>query len=161
MAAGAQLKVQWNEKAGPAANARRELPRLAAAFFSEVRSALARHPRPENLHPLRVRGKRLRYSLELFRPCYGPGLEERIEALKKLQDVLGDVNDPVAALRTIRKVMRPSRQRAAVERFASARAAEKAKAFHEHWRTVFDAPGRERWWTGYLAREAHAPLKER
>lgn len=159
MAGRGQPKVKWREKAGPASNARRELPRLVAAFFTDLRAALARKPRPENLHPLRVRAKHLRYSLELFRPCYGPGLEERIEALKKLQDVLGDVNDPVAARATIGDVMRPGRRRTAIERFATARAAEKAKLFHEHWKTVFDAPGRERWWTGYLAREAHAPEK--
>ena len=157
MAAREKRKIEWDEKAGPAANASRELPRLVAAFFDEVRTILAGNPRPERLHPLRVRGKRLRYSLELFRPCYGPGLEERIEALKAVQDALGDVNDPLASRAAIRKVMRTSPRRAAVERFAARRAGEKAKVFLEHWRTVFDAPGREQWWTGYLAREARPP----
>jgi len=157
MAPQKQRKAQWDEKAGPAENAMRELPWIVAAYFNEVRTALARNPRAERLHPLRVSGKRLRYSLELFRPCYGPGLEERIEALKKVQDLLGDVNDPVAARSTIRKVMRPSKLRTRVERHAAARAAEKARIFREHWKTVFDAPGREQWWTGYLAHEAHAP----
>jgi CHAD domain-containing protein len=150
-------KVEWDEKAGAAANARRELPRSVAAFFAEGRAALAANVRPERLHPLRVSGKRLRYSLELFEPCYGPGLQERLDALKQVQDALGDLQDAVASRRTIRKLMRPSRQRATLERLASTRAAEKAKAFREHWEKVFDARGRERWWTGYLAREAKDP----
>jgi CHAD domain-containing protein len=157
MARRVKWGVKWNGRAGVAANARSELPKLAQAWFAEIRAVLAGNPRPAGLHPLRVSSKRLRYSLELFRPCYGPGLEERIEALKQVQDLLGQVNDPVAALAQIRKAMRPSRQRTQVERLAGARAAERAAAFRKHWREVFDAPGQEEWWTGYLAREAHTP----
>ncbi len=154
------MGVKWNGRAGVAANARSELPKLAQAYFAEIRAVLGGNPRPTSLHPLRVSGKRLRYSLELFRPCYGPGLEERIEALKKVQDLLGQVSDPVAALAQIRKAMRPSRQRTQVERLAGARAAQKAAAFRKHWREVFDAPGQEEWWTGYLSREAHTPVRK-
>jgi CHAD domain-containing protein len=160
MARRVKWRVKWNGRAGVAANARRELPKLAEAYFAEIRAVLAGNPRPARLHPLRVSGKRLRYSLELFRPCYGPGLEERIGALKKVQDLLGQVNDPLAALARIQHAMRPSRLRTQVERLAAARAAEKAKLFRKHWREVFDAPGQEEWWTGYLAREAHTPTRK-
>lgn len=156
-AGDARLQMKWDDEAGVAANARSELPKLALAFFAQVREVLAGNPRPARLHPLRVSGKRLRYSLDLFRPCYGPGLGERIDALKQVQDLLGQVNDLVASLALIRKSMRPSRLRSQVERFAGRRAAEKAKEFRGHWQREFDAPGREEWWTGYLAREAHAP----
>jgi CHAD domain-containing protein len=149
--------VQWDDDAGVAANAREQLPKLVQTHFALVRQVLAGNPGPDRLHPLRVSGKRLRYWLELFRPCYGPGLEERIEELKQVQDLLGEVNDSVAALGLIQKVMRQSRQRTHVEQLATARAAGKAKAFRAHWQNVFDAPGREGWWTSYLAREAHAP----
>ncbi|HTX35253.1 MAG TPA: CHAD domain-containing protein [Bryobacteraceae bacterium] len=160
MARDAKPHVKWDDEAGVAANARSELPKLAQAFFAEVREVLAGNPRLARLHPLRVSGKRLRYSLDLFRPCYDAGLEERIEALKQVQDLLGQVNDLVASVALIRKSMRPSRLRTQVERFAGRRAAEKAKAFREHWGREFDAPGREEWWTGYLAREAHAPERK-
>jgi len=150
-------KVKWDDEAGVAANARTELPRLVAVYFAQVRRLLAGNPRPARLHPLRVSGKRLRYSLELFRPCYGPGLEERLDALKQVQDILGEVNDSVAGLAVIQQVMRRSPQRSKVERFALKRSSEKARAFRAHWQRVFDAEGREEWWTGYLAREAHAP----
>jgi len=155
-----KLAVQWDDSTGVAANARSELPKLAQAFFEQVRQVLAGNPRPARLHPLRVSGKRLRYSLDLFRPCYGPGLEERIDALRRVQDLLGQVNDSVASLTLIRKSMRPSRLRTRLERFAGRRAAEQARSFRQHWQGEFDAPGREEWWTGFLAREAHAPERK-
>jgi CHAD domain-containing protein len=159
MVLDSKMAVKWDDEAGVAANARNELPKLAQAYFAQVRRVLAENPRPARLHLIRVSGKRLRYSLELFRPCYGPGLEERIEALKQVQDLLGQVNDSVVSLAVIRRAMRKSRLRSRVERFAAKRAAEKANAFRAHWQGEFDAPGREEWWSGYLAREAHAPGK--
>jgi CHAD domain-containing protein len=152
-----RLEVKWDDNAGVAANARGELPKLAQAYFAQVREVLAGNPGPARLHPLRVSGKKLRYALDLFRPCYGSGLEERIEALKLVQDLLGQVNDSVVSLGRIQKAMRKSRLRSQVERFAVKRAAQKAEAFRLHWQREFDAPGREEWWTGYLAREAHDP----
>ncbi|MEI9973986.1 MAG: CHAD domain-containing protein [Ignavibacteriota bacterium] len=51
------------------------------------------------LHVIRLATKRVRYTLELFRPCYGPGLELRITSLQRLQQLLGEVNDCAAAER--------------------------------------------------------------
>ncbi len=49
---------------------------------------------PENLHALRLRTKNLRYALEVFAPCFGPALRERVyPQLAAFQDVLGGVND--------------------------------------------------------------------
>ena len=97
-------RIEWDEKAGVLPNARRELPRLVAAYFSRVREVLAEDGSPRKLHRLRLASKRLRYTLELFRPCYPAGLEERLDALKKLQDWLGEVNDAVASARLLRGV---------------------------------------------------------
>jgi len=149
--------VKWDDEASVAPNARKELPRLAEAYFAEVSRVLAANPAPARLHPLRVAGKRLRYWLELFRPCYGPGLDERLEKLKQVQDLLGQVNDSVAGLAMIRKTVRRSRLRTEVERFAAKRADEKATAFRAYWEQEFAAQGRREWWTEYLAREAHKP----
>src|SRR6516165_10747055 len=89
-------KIKWNERRSIAINARLLLPRLVSEYFDEVRRFLAGDREPEQLHRMRLAAKRLRYTLELFRRCYGPALEQRIAALKKLQDSLGDVNDAVA-----------------------------------------------------------------
>jgi CHAD domain-containing protein len=155
-------KITWREQTGPAENARLRLPKLAKNYFLEVRKVMAEDPTPADLHPLRLASKHFRYALELFRPCYAAGLEERIEALKQVQDLLGDCNDAVASQALLDKVLRPRHaERTRVRKFLEARAAEKAEAFRKHWIEEFDADGREEWWTGYLMRSARPPSKEK
>ena len=152
MARAYQLK--WDMRTGAAANARRQLPPLVSAYFAQVREFLAEDPAPGELHELRLASKRLRYTLELFRPCYPPALEERLEALKLLQDLLGQVNDAVASGRLLEADLK---RRPTLRRFLEERAAEKAAEFVRHWKRTFDAPGQESWWTEFLAGKAHAP----
>lgn len=141
--------IVWNQRAGVAANARRVLPPMVSAYFSSVREFLAKDPAPKELHTLRLSSKRLRYTLELFRPCYPAVLEERIAALKKLQDWLGDVNDAVASAELLRE---PLKRQPKLRKFFQQRADAKAEGFTRHWNDTFDAPGREAWWTSFLAR---------
>ena len=148
----------WDERTGAAANAHRELPLLAASFFAQVRALLAEDPSPAKLHRLRLLTKRLRYTLELFRPCYGPAIETRLAALRRIQQSLGEVNDSAAAGRLLSQAMSAaSPQRARILRYLEERAALKAQEFRKDWAEVFDAPGQERWWTTYLARHARTP----
>ena len=148
----------WDERTGAAANAHRELPLLAASFFAQVRALLAENPSPAKLHRLRLLTKRLRYTLELFRPCYGPAIETRLAALRRIQQSLGEVNDSAAAGRLLSQAMSAaSPQRARILRYLEERAAVKAQEFRKDWAEVFDAPGQERWWTTYLARHARTP----
>jgi CHAD domain-containing protein len=44
-------------------------------------------------HAMRIDAKRLRYCVETFAPCFGPGLEELYPMLKGLQDELGELHD--------------------------------------------------------------------
>ena len=151
-------RVAWEERAGAAVNARRELPHLAASYFARVRALLADDPSAPRLHRLRLLTKRLRYTLELFRPCYGPGLDTRLAALRRIQQSLGEVNDSAAAGRLLsRSMSAASPQRARMLHFLEERAAAKAEEFRKDWSEVFDAPGQERWWTTYLARHARTP----
>jgi CHAD domain-containing protein len=148
-------KPEWDESSGAVANARTVLPKLVEEYFLLGREVLAGELPPPEFHELRLASKKLRYTLELFKGCYGPGLGERIEGLKKLQQMLGDINDTVAAERTIAGVLvaETPESRRAVE-FLRKLGAERAATFRKHWSAVFDAPGRERWWTEYLARQA-------
>jgi hypothetical protein len=103
------------------------------------------------LHRLRLASKKIRYTLELFRPCYGAaGFDARLKALKDVQTSLGDVNDAVAASRLIATLMPHSPSRYALRAFLKERAAKKAEEFGAHWTERFDAPGQERWWTDFL-----------
>jgi len=151
------LQIEWMPRAEAADNARTRLPKLVAAYFAEGRKLLASNPAPAQLHALRLATKKVRYTLELFKSCYDAGLNERISALKSLQQMLGEINDTVAAEPTIEAALgarTPEMEK--VARFLRERGKVKANEFKRHWTKVFDAPGQERWWTTYLARPAGA-----
>ena len=147
-------EMKWDKRAGVAANARRQLPPMVTAYFASVREFLADDAPPPRLHGVRLASKRLRYTLELFRPCYPTGLEERLDALKKLQDGLGDVNDAVASASLLRGELK---RQPKVRRFLEDRAVEKAAQVVRYWKETFDAEGREAWWTDFLAHHARTP----
>ncbi len=141
----------WNERSGAAVNARRRLPRMMSEYFAEVRDALADKQSPAHLHRIRLASKKVRYTLELFRPCYGAvGFDARLKALKDVQTSLGDVNDAVAVSRLLATLMPHSPGRHALRALLKQRAAKKAEEFRAHWTERFDAPGQERWWTDFL-----------
>lgn len=52
-------------------------------------------PTPEQLHDLRISGKRLRYSAESLREFYPDRLALLIDLLKRNQDLLGEIQDCV------------------------------------------------------------------
>jgi CHAD domain-containing protein len=151
--------ARWDARGAAAANARRELPRVVTAYFARVRELLADRPPPRKLHAIRLATKRLRYTLELFRPCYGPGLDTRLAALRHIQQVLGEVNDCASTERWIGQAMKPSPMRVGIAKFLTARGAAQAQVFHDAWTNVFDAPGQELWWTRYLSRHARTPAR--
>jgi CHAD domain-containing protein len=149
------FQIEWAANAEAAENARTRLPKLLTAYFAEGRKLVEDNPAPADLHALRLATKKVRYTLELFRSCYGAGLNARISVLKSLQQMLGDINDTVAAERTIEAAL--GSRTPEVEKVASflrGRGEAKANAFKRHWKESFDAPGQERWWTNYLARRA-------
>jgi len=134
--------------------ARRILPPMAARYFALGRELCAREAAaPAQMHAFRLATKRLRYTLELFRRCYGPAMEKRLEELRAIQTYLGDLNDCDVARRLAEQVAPPaSRDRRRFERYLGERALKKASGFRRRWREAFDAPGRERAWRAYLAR---------
>ena len=141
----------WNPRASAAANARRHLPAIMRDYFAQVRELLAANPVPAELHAIRLATKRIRYTLELFRSCYGRGMTRRLGMLQRLQQLLGEINDCAAAERLIGSLVGPSSARQRVLTFLRRRAAAKAAALRREWRANFDGPGREHWWLQYLA----------
>jgi len=150
-------QVAWNPRWSPTRNASRQLPTIVRAYFAEVRQLLATDPPPAELHRIRLATKRIRYTLELFRPCYGPGLEIRLAALQRLQKVLGEVNDCAASERLISGLIAAGAARTRVQNFLQRRALAKAEELRQEWHDTFDAPGREQWWLQYLATRARVP----
>ncbi|MBI3665341.1 MAG: CHAD domain-containing protein [Acidobacteria bacterium] len=74
-------------------NAARMLPRLAQELLDAGDRAIARGYAAKRLHPLRILSKRFRYSLEFFRPCFGPAMDSYLTQVKDLQQSLGELND--------------------------------------------------------------------
>lgn len=74
------------------ANARRVLAVRIAEFYSF--EPVVPHPElSEALHDLRISAKRLRYTLELFRPQFGKAGDRQIERVKAVQEALGTLHD--------------------------------------------------------------------
>ncbi len=141
--------IRWLGTRSASANAAARLPRLAAEFFAAGRGLAAAESGPEEAHLFRIRTKRLRYTLELFRPCYGRGLVTRLNSLREIQQCLGEMND----LATIHRLSR----RPAVEAQMDSRMAAKIEEFRGLWRERFDREGQERRWILYLRTPLHSP----
>jgi len=156
MARKSGTKPKWGPKdEDAAANAGRELPILVSTYFADTRQVLAKRRTADTLHKLRIAGKKLRYTLELFRPLYPAGLEERLDELKKLQDWLGSAHDVAAAREIIGK--RALQDHAEIAEYLDKREAAQAAGFTRYWKKTFDAKGQEAWWTDFLAQEARPP----
>lgn len=150
-----QVKIRWDTSRTVAQNASDKLPELARGFFETGRKLAAADSSFEALHRFRLLTKRFRYALELFRPCYGPGLAARIEALRMLQQDLGEIND-CAATRDLlleRDDLEPA-QRDWLAGNLKMLAAIRVSKFRRHWQDEFSPPAREGWWTNYLTRFA-------
>jgi len=155
-------RVTWNESASGADNARRHLPAIVAAYFAQGRELLAGKMKPSDLNGLRRSTGRLRYTIELFRSCYGPGLRARIAMLQRIQQVLGEVNDCAAAARMLADYSKKnSPQRERLSRFLEQRNMERIAEFRRIWMQEFDAPGQERAWSVYLARHTRRAVRQR
>lgn len=136
-----------------AANAREVLPKMARKYFQAGRDALSAKRSPDDLHGFRLQTKRFRYTLELFRPVYGPQLDRYLKALRELQGTLGKVSDYQA----IQRVVHDDRLLQAEIRLALKR---KGKDLRHEWR-AFDSEGELKRWRTYLAGEHSKPRAPR
>lgn len=74
------------------ADARRRMARRAERLRTAVESAAGLYL-PDRLHVVRIAVKKLRYSMELAREMSGSKATAQIDTLKKMQDLLGRMND--------------------------------------------------------------------
>jgi CHAD domain-containing protein len=82
----AQAGVTYREVARRTITARlKEVEKLSAGLY---------HPlKIKPLHRIRIAAKRLRYALELFEPCWGPGISIFAKKIAALQSSLGELHD--------------------------------------------------------------------
>jgi CHAD domain-containing protein len=154
----AKKKLLWDKSASASSNARVRLPAMLEGYFDQGRKLMERSSSSVGpMHPFRLETKALRYTLELFRPCYGPGLEGFLLSLRRIQDCLGALND-YATTRDLIAARLPKHapEREKVDRVLAARAKRKAMEFRRYWRQTFDKPGEDRRWMNYTSRPRKA-----
>src|ERR1700682_1410987 len=86
-------RMKWKPSRSVIENASSVLPKLVEKYFKSGRTAADGKRSPKELHRFRFRTKQFRYSLELFRPVYGPSLDRRLNSLRGLQAALGKLSD--------------------------------------------------------------------
>ena len=144
-----KTKFRWNERKDAVENAKTVLPKLVKEYLSLGRKAAGDKVSESKLHQFRLATKRFRYTLEIFVPIYGPGLEARLKRIRLVQDVLGELQDchAVGAMDAIKK---HSRMREWLKR----QAAKKKIEFQRLWAREFGGLNTERNWVAYLQRYA-------
>src|SRR5438874_1427315 len=68
---------------------------LLSGLVRELEEAARQDPGDdEQLHRVRILGKRLRYAMEVFASCFAPPFRDQLyPAVEALQEILGHVND--------------------------------------------------------------------
>ncbi|MGQ0842467.1 CHAD domain-containing protein [Actinokineospora sp.] len=106
-------------------------------------AALGEDPPDDNLHALRIQGKRLRYAAELAAPGAKKAIKELVKATKSFQDTLGDHQDAVLAEETIRRLVNELGDGATIDVvFVAGRLVERERARkadrRSRWRSAVD-----------------------
>ena len=74
-------------------NARLAVPNMMDDFLGHTARVIG-HPRLKNeLHQMRLAGKKLRYAMEVFVAAFGKDFESYLEEIKHLLDVMGRIHD--------------------------------------------------------------------
>ena len=69
----------------------------ARSTNSQTRGRRRHRARGAELHAVRIRAKRLRYTAEFFEPAYGKPAQRLVERVVALQDLLGNLQDGVVS----------------------------------------------------------------
>jgi CHAD domain-containing protein len=84
----------------PATPAKQALRPLLSKSWKRLRKRVAKldsDPAPVDLHPVRIRAKHVRYAAEVVTPLYGDAARRLARATRRVQQVLGELQDTVVA----------------------------------------------------------------
>ncbi|MBI3281809.1 MAG: CHAD domain-containing protein [Acidobacteria bacterium] len=140
--------MKWDDKLTLDRNLRVILPEVAREWHDTGQKAIAPGTTWDDMHDFRLHTKRMRYTLELFRPAYGPGLDKHLKSLRKLQQLLGRMNDTI----TTHALLAERPEFDALLPRLDRRAARQRVEVRAYWRRNFadEAPASR--WIDYLAR---------
>ncbi len=140
--------------------ARALLPPLAAEFFKAGRKTALKGS-AERFHAFRLAAKRFRYTLEVFRPFYGPVYEKRLEQVREIQSLLGKRQDCAVTAALLRPLASIDPAIGTVLSHVEHRGASLENEFLEFWHHQFDAAGEVLLWQRYLSRRPPTSNHER
>jgi len=96
--AAATVASVRNSRSGPGYLIHLALPRLVVLLGELNQTASDDLNDCENLHQVRIIGKRLRYAMEVFAGCFAPPFREKLyPAMEEMQTILGHANDSYVA----------------------------------------------------------------
>lgn len=136
-----------------AKTARQMLPRMAQDFFERGDKAASAKASPRELHRFRIASKKFRYTLELFSSVNGPPLKAKLEAIKPIQTLLGDIND----LETVRSMLGQYEGAEGVAAWLKKRQRKRLLEFREYWATTLAPEAERRTWIDLLEHLALEP----
>ncbi len=147
----------WKPTAAVQSDAARVLPAMLRQFFVHGDKVVKPNTSERRLHQFRLEAKRARYTLELFEPLYGAAIKVHLEGIRKVQQVLGQLNDCQATLELIEDLeAKPERSwLEAIE----LRRDKKREDFVELWLDEFTDPARRGDWMARLEQPASTLLK--
>ena len=119
------------------ANVARELIRSTARKLRKRADALDDTSSAEAFHEVRIRAKRLRYALDAFGSLYGDAAREYVDALAKLQNVLGEFNDTAVRSEMFAELVTRGRRVPAATSFLVGRLVERDQRDFEKCRRRF------------------------
>jgi CHAD domain-containing protein len=130
----------------------RPLIRMAEKFFQSGDQAASAHSSVNDLHRFRIRSKKFRYSVELFRPVYGAVAEEWVGQIKRIQTLLGDMND----YRVARELIAELDPDASIASSFKQKQQKKADAFRKLWNEEYSGAAKQ--WVRSLERTPRKPV---
>ena len=122
-----RLGTASGARAREAATARvaRELVRSTAARLRKRADQLNDDSSADDFHRVRIRAKRLRYALDAFGGLYGDAAREYLDALAKLQHVLGEYHDSTVRAEMFTEIVTRGRRVPAATSFLVGRLVER------------------------------------
>ncbi|MFZ1978722.1 MAG: CHAD domain-containing protein [Bacteroidota bacterium] len=85
------------------------LPPLLDSFLERVNPVILNERQQEPLHALRLRGKRVRYAMEMYIPAYGSQFADCLDSIKQILGILGRIHDLDINLPVLRQHVRQVR----------------------------------------------------
>lgn len=123
------------------------------AFLHDLDQAVARDlENYDNLHQVRIIGKRLRYAMEVFADCFEPAFREvHYPAVEEMQEMLGRANDShVASQRLVELAERL--QRTLPEQWKRYRTSIEALLRQQRQQLLAERERFEQWWQHWQQR---------